>query len=220
MSNWFADVQNKLTAMRLYCITQSGVNCAPADLQASEDAYNAQFDELEANINAYKTGSIESRSAQFKEVLIFMFTDYMLEDVGYDPAISVPAPPYPAGFTDLWELFSMNGLATLIMGYSVGYYYEACIITAIGTTPKLQADIAEALIAEASDTLLRGELTIYLQTYASENTLVLLTENMTISSQPKSKEVTGVEIYTTRNAQDIIDTFTLTTYVPTYILNP
>lgn len=220
MSNWFTDVQNKLTTMRAYCLNQSSTDCASADVSNSQAAYNAQFDDLEAQINSYKTGSVESRSAQLREIIMFLFTDYMLKDVGYTPPVKQHQPPYPTGYNDLWELFTMDGLASDILSYSDSYYYQACITTPSGTTSNLQADITKATGAEAVDAGLRTALVGYLQSYPTQNALILLTENMTLSAQPKSKQVCGVEMYTNRNAKDIIDTFALTTYVPTYILNP
>ena len=125
--------------------------------------------------------------------------------------------PFPPGYSDYWDLWGMNGLLAAILSYGNSYYFEGCILSPTGVTPNLQADIATADAALASDAAARSALIAFLRTPPLHNSLIFLTENFTITGSVKDKPTVGATIYTTKHAKEIIDVFGYDTYIPSYI---
>ena len=218
---WMSTISAKLSAMNAYCVSQAS-SCG-VDQANTISRYNAQFSALSAAINNYITdeAAIEGRSEQLKNIIMFDFTRVMLENITYTPSIIVPTEtieePFPAGYTDYWELFGCAGLGPLILSRADSYYWEGCIISPSGTTPKLQADIAAASSGEATDVANRNTLISFLQSFPSQNTMIFLTEDMSIGGSPRTKQATAAIIYGTKGAEEIITSMGLTTYIPSYI---
>lgn len=214
--NWFTLVQDKLDAMRQYCIDQSAIDCLSGDVSNSQTRYNFQFDTLENAIAAY-ISNITNKESQLKDIIQFDFINVMKENVTHIPPISNPTAPFPDGYDDYWALYSMNGFVDTLLAYNDSYFYQGCIISPSGTTANLQSAITTVNSSEAQDVTKRNTFLTFLQQYNIINSLILLTENMEIEGTFRTKQQTGEIIYNTKHAKEIIDSFSLDVYIPTYI---
>lgn len=216
MTNWFAAVDAKILTMRNYCLGQCEYDCASEHVEDSQLAYNQQFDDLLAAIESYKSNKTKKES-QLIDIIMMDFTNTIISDITYNPPIFKPVAPYPSGYNDYWDLYKMNGFVDFILSADVSYFYEDCIIAPDVSTPKLQAAIADAATAETADTALRDSVTSYVRLYPMLNALIYLTENFTISGAPKSKTSVGNIIYLDKHAKEIIQSFGLDVYIPSYV---
>lgn len=216
MTSWFSAVDAKILAMRNYCLDQCVVDCDHEHVEDSQLAYNQQFDDLVAAINGYKTNTTKKES-QMIDIIMMDFTNTIISEINYNPPIFKPIGPFPTGYNDYWDLYKMAGFVDFILSASNSYFYEDCIIAPDTTTPKLQAAIADAVGAEAADTALRDAVTTYVRLYPMLNALIYLTENFSISGAPKSKTEVGNIIYLNKHAKEIIQSFGLEVYIPSYV---
>ncbi len=215
--NWFTDIDNRLAIMRQYCIDASNADCTPVNKANSIASYEAQFDELESKIAAYKANTMLKES-QMVDIIISDFTNVIISDVTYDPPIFKPSSPYPVGYSDYWDMYKMNGLVDAILGYVDSYFYEGCILGILGTTMKLQAAIMTANMAESADSMLRTQMIDFGRSFSLLNTLIYLTENFNLTGSFKMKTEVSENIYVNKHAREIIDSFNLDVYIPSYII--
>lgn len=216
MIDWTA-VFNKIENMRLYCIAQSETDCLPINKTISKTAYNNQFNNLVAAITSYRT-DIASKQQNLLDIIMMDFANTLINDINYNPPINKPSLPYPDGYNDYWDLFNMNGLASAILGYATSYFYQGCITTPSGTTSNLQSAIIAANNAESAEVTKRQALITFVRQFPQANSLIFLTENFTITGAPKSKSDTGIIIYSTKHAKEIIQSYGLDIYIPSYIV--
>jgi hypothetical protein len=214
----FDDVAIKLALMEAQCMIGSELYCDPLYKEGSKSAYASQFSQLRAAIDSYKTDT--TGAAQLQDMIMMDFVNQIISEVEYDPPITKISEPYPTGYNDYWECFSMGGLLQDILDYDAGYYYQGCIIAPATTTPNLVGDKARATNAVSADSALRSSLISFLRTPPQYNALIFLTENFTTTGLPKAKTEVGDIVYNDKHAKEIIDTFNFSIYVPTYILNP
>lgn len=216
MIDWTA-VFNKIENMRLYCLAQSEIDCLAIHETISKTAYNNQFNDLVSAITSYQT-NIASKQQNLLDIITMDFANTLISDINYNPPIFKPSSPYPDGYHDYWDLFNMNGLASAILGYATSYFYQGCITTPSGTTSNLQSAINAANNAESAEVTKRGALINFVRQYPQANSLIFLTENFTITGAPKSKSDTGIIIYNTKHAKEIIQSYGLDIYIPSYIV--
>lgn len=234
MSNIFDQVEAKLIDMKQYCLDQCDIDCDPEHLTGSKNAYQNAIDSLQTSINNYYDDIDES---VFKDIIIFDFINVLMSDIEYNFSILKPSMPYPDGYNDYLEIYGVDGLLEDILGYDVSYYYDGCII-GIEYTPEptpevpdpeetiiypppasITNDILKANNAHDIDEPKRTSLSTYYKYFPQMNTLMMLTEDIIISSgSAKTKTATGTIIYIDKHAKDIIEKFDLDIYIPSYAL--
>lgn len=215
--SWFIAVNNKINAMKQYCIDQSNAVCAAGDIANSVAAYTSQFNALSAAITTYIAANKANREQQIKDLITFDFIYTQTQNVNYSPTINKPTAPFPVGHTDYWDLFKMSGQADVILSFVDSYFFEGCILSSSGTTPRLQSMITTISGSEVIDSAARSNLILFLQEPSLSNTLIFLTELITVTGTFRSKTESGEIIYETKHAKEIINDFTLDVYIPTYI---
>jgi hypothetical protein len=212
---WESDLNDKLDAMDAMCALGSALDCDPLYTTISQDAYALQIQALKNLISAY-IALTTTKEADLRELIIADFTTDVIADIVYDPVIYRPTEPYPTGYDDYLDLFG-GEIYDTIMGHPSNWYYEGCILVPGGTTPRIQADITSFTDFETTESAARHVLIDHLRQPIMQNTLVFLTENFTITGLPKTKSTVATTIYTAKHAKDIIDRYSLDTYIPTYL---
>lgn len=203
--------------MRVYCINASEDDCDDLYKTDSQLAYNTQFNSLVFAITAYKE-DIAQKQAQLTDIIMMDFANTIIGNITYDPPIVKPSSPYPDGYSDYELLYNMNGVVNFIMSAATSYFYQGCIMTPGGTTTNLQNTINNVNNAEGLEQAKRQALISYVRQFPQINALIYLTENFTITGTPKSKTEVGDIIYNQKHAKDIINSFGLSVYIPSYII--
>lgn len=216
MINW-SSLFNKIENMRVYCINASESDCDELYKIDSQLAYNNQFNELVFAITAYKE-DIAQKQSQLTDIIMMDFANTIIGNITYDPPIFKPSSPYPEGYLDYSLIYNMNNMINFIMSAATSYFYQGCIVTPGGTTSNLQNAINNVENAEGIEQGKRQALISYVRQFPQINALIYLTENFTITGTPKSKTEVGDIIYNQKHAKDIIDSFNLTVYIPSYIV--
>lgn len=204
--------------MRTATLALSNAGCLPGNVSNSATAYNAQFDALRGAVIAY-VNNPGNRKQELEDIITFDFINQLRGNLTYDPPIiDVPiAGTAPVGYNNYMDLFTINNFKNTIIGYADNYYFDGCIITPLGTTPKLQADIATVGAAEAAESVKRVALTSYYREFSQGNTFKFLVENISTSGVTTSKINAGLNIYVDKGAKYLIDTMSLDIYIPIYI---
>ncbi len=231
----FTDIIDKLELMKQYCIEQSELDCGILEhKEYSINSYTVQFGDLIFNIETYLNDANAVRTKQMIDLITMDFVNDLISDINYDPPIHRLEEPYPVGYENYWDLFGANGLLQSILNYDNDYYYEGCILdpdfppeippiipepepSEMVTTPKLQTDISLSENAEGVESANRDLLIAWLRSVQMLNHLIYLTEDFTITGTAKQKQEVGINIYTGKHAAEIIQSFELNVYIPSYI---
>lgn len=165
-----------------------------------------------------------------RDLITHLYTDLLLRDMKYENPVGGPLPTnYPAGYHDLTSIFNGNGALDAILAmdektFLNGFPIETSTDAESGsTTETVLANPIIAVWTEQLSTAHSAEIDKiqnimdWIENYSFGRELINLFEDRGKVTMSKGKKDFAQNIYIDMKIKEVIETFALDVWVPTYL---